>query len=131
MQEEDREHVWHLTMGLLHAKTGNKDGSILHYEKAIAANRTYQALTNLANVLAVRAIPAQSCRETTTGSHLIGTTNGLEAKVRTYQALTNLANVRYEQSLHNLAEKLLLEAISLAPPTDWRPKFKLALVYND
>ena len=88
VQEEDREHVWHLTMGLLHAKTGNKDGSILHYEKAIAANRTYQALTNL-------------------------------------------ANVRYEQSLHNLAEKLLLEAISLAPPTDWRPKFNLALVYND
>ena len=88
VHEEDREHVWHLTMGLLLAKIGSQDESILHYEKALAANRTYEALTNL-------------------------------------------ASVRYGQLLHKHAEILLLEAISLAPTTDWRPRFNLALVYND
>ena len=50
---------------------------------------------------------------------------------RTYEALTNLASVRYGQSLFQHAENLLLEAIELAPATDWRPRFNLALVYND
>ena len=50
---------------------------------------------------------------------------------RTYEALTNLASVRYSQCLFQHAENLLLEAIELAPATDWRPRFNLALVYND
>ena len=88
VQEEDRDHVWHLTMGLFLAKIGRQDESIFHYEKALAENRTHEALTNL-------------------------------------------ASVRYGQHLLGPAKGLLLDAIPLAPSTEWRPRFNLALIYNE